>query len=251
MNLIRREMEDYRVMLRNIPSLVVSLFFISVILMNLLANKELFNTPYLALDCGFCLSWVSFLCMDMICKRFGPKAAAKISILALAVNLAATLILKLLSLTPGMWGEYYSTGLTEVNDALNATIGGCWYVVLGSSTAMLASAIANSFINHMIARRLTFGGFKAFAVRSFVSTGVAQFIDNLVFATIVSVHFFGWTWMQVFFCSLTGAAMELLCEVVFSPFGYRISQQWEAEQVGEQYIRYREERIKGCVAERG
>lgn len=251
MNLIRREMEDYRVMLRNIPSLVVSLFFISVILMNLLANKELFNTHCLALDCGFCLSWVSFLCMDMICKRFGPKAAAKISILALAVNLAATLILKLLSLTPGMWGEYYTTGLPEVNDALNTTIGGCWYVVLGSSTAMLASAIVNSFINHMIARRLTFGGFRAFAIRSFVSTGVAQFIDNLVFATIVSVHFFGWTWMQVFFCSLTGAAMELLCEVVFSPFGYRISQQWEEEQVGEQYIRYREERIKGCAAERG
>ena len=43
------------------------------------------------------------------------------------------------------------------------------------------------------------------------------------------------------FCSLTGAAVELLCEVIFSPFGYRISQQWEEEQVGEQYIRYRED----------
>ena len=100
MNLIRREMEDYRILLRNIPSLVISLFIVSVILMNLLANKELFSVRYLALDCGFALSWISFLCMDMICKRFGAKAAAKISILALFINLCVVLVFKLLSMTP-------------------------------------------------------------------------------------------------------------------------------------------------------
>ena len=240
MDLIRREMEDYRILLRNIPSLVISLFIVSVIMMNLLANKELFSVKYLALDCGFALSWVSFLCMDMICKRFGAKAAAKISILAMAVNLAACGIFKLLSLSPGMWGEYYSTGMTEVNDALNATIGGSWFVVLGSSTAMVCAAITNSLINHSIARRLKTSGYGAFALRSFVSTGIAQFVDNLVFATIVSLHFFGWTWTQVLFCSITGAVMELLCEVVFSPMGYRVSCNWEKEHVGEQYIRFRD-----------
>ena len=239
MNLIRREMEDYRILLRNIPSLVISLFIVSVILMNLLANKELFSVRYLALDCGFALSWISFLCMDMICKRFGAKAAAKISILAMFINLCVVLVFKLMSLTPGMWGEYYSTGMTEVNDALNTTFGGSWYVVLGSSTAMVCAAICNSLINHGIARRLKTSGFGAFALRSFVSTGIAQFVDNFVFATIVSLHFFGWTWTQVICCSITGAVMELLCEVVFSPMGYRVSENWEREQVGEQYIQYR------------
>ena len=238
MNFIRRELDDYRILLRNVPSLVISLFIVSVIMMNLLANKELFTTEWLALDCGFPLSWISFLCMDMICKRFGGKAAAKISILALGINLCACLIFKLLSLTPGMWGEYYSTGMMEVNDALNATFGGSWYVVLGSSTAMLISAITNSIINHTIAKHLTYGGYKAFAVRSFVSTGIAQFVDNVVFALIVSYHFFGWTAKQVFFCSLTGAMMELLCEVVFSPIGYQVSREWEAENVGEKYLEY-------------
>ena len=133
MNLIRKEMDDYRILLRNVPSLVITMFVVSVIMMNLLANKELLSVKYFALDCGFVLSWISFLCMDMICKRFGPKAAAKISILALAVNLFATLIFKLMSMTPGMWGEYYSTGMIEVNDGLNATFGGSWYVVLGST----------------------------------------------------------------------------------------------------------------------
>ena len=95
MQLIKREIEDYRILLRNIPSLVLALFIVSVIMMNLMANKELFSVKYLALDCGFALSWISFLCMDMICKRFGGKAAAKISILAMAVNLAACGVFKL------------------------------------------------------------------------------------------------------------------------------------------------------------
>ena len=238
MHLIRRELEDYRILLRNVPSLIISLFIVSVIMMNLLANKELFSVKYLALDCGFCLSWISFLCMDMICKRFGPKAAAKISILALGINLCACLIFKLLSLTPGMWGEYYSTGMTEVNEALNTTFGGSWYVVVGSSLAMLASAVTNSVINQFVANRLKCGGFKAFAMRSFISTGIAQFVDNMVFALLVSYHFFGWTAAQVFFCSLTGAAAELICEIIFSPFGYKVSQEWEREDVGAQYLRY-------------
>ena len=248
MQLIRKELDDYRVLLRSVPSLVVTLFVVSVIMMNLLANKELLSVKYFALDCGFVLSWISFLCMDMICKRFGPKAAAKISVLALVINLFATLIFKIMSMTPGMWGEYYSTGMTEVNDGLNATFGGSWYVVLGSSIAMLAAAVCNSVINQAVARRLRYGGYRAFAMRSFVSTGIAQFVDNLTFALIVSYHFFGWSAAQVLVCSLTGAFAELLCEVIFSPVGYRVSRQWEAEHVGQQYLDYTERMGRAAAA---
>lgn len=236
MNFIKREIEDYKKLLRSIPSLVVALFFISVIVMNLLANKELFSTPYLALDCGFTVSWISFLCMDMICKHFGGRQATKISILALFVNLCVCLLFKLMSMTPGMWGEYYSTESMDVNNALNATFGGSWYVVLGSSTAMLVSAIVNSLINMFIGRRLKKDTFGAFALRSFVSTGIAQFVDNLVFATMVSYVFFGWNLTQVLTCSLTGALAELLFEIVLSPIGYKVTRQWKAEQVGAEYI---------------
>lgn len=241
MNLLKREVEDYRILLRNIPSLVLALFVVSVIMMNLLANKELLSVKYLALDCGFALSWISFLCMDMLCKRFGGKAAAKVAILAMAINAAACGIFWLLSLAPGMWGEYYSTGSLQVNAALNQTIGGTWYVVLGSSIAMVCAALTNSFINHNIGKRLKTDNFKAFAFRSYASTCIGQFVDNFVFATIVSLHFFGWTWTQVIICSITGAVMELLCEVIFSPVGYRVSKDWEKEKVGEQYLNYQRE----------
>ena len=241
MNLIKRELEDYRVLLRGVPSLVVSLFIVSVIMMNLLANKEFVSLKYFALDCGFLLSWVSFLCMDMICKRFGGKAAAKISILAMFVNLCACLIFKLASLSPGKWGEFYSTGMEEVNNGLNATFGGAWYVVVGSSVAIVLAALTNSAINMAVAKRVKEDGYGSFAARSFISTFIAQFVDNLTFAIIVSYHFFGWTAAQVLVCSLTGAVAELLCEVVFSPVGYKVSNDWKKDDVGAQYLEYAKE----------
>ena len=209
--MIKKVMEDYKVLLRSIPAATVSLFFVSVIMMNLLANKELISLPYLALDCGFVVSWVSFLCQDMICKRFGAKASIKISILALLVNLAVSLCFWACSLTPGMWGAYYDTGMIEVNTALNATIGGTWYVVLGSSLAMLVSAVVNSTLNQSLGRMVKKNNFASFAFRSYVSTGVLM-------------------------CSLTGAIAELLCEVFLSPVGYKVVRGWERDNVGSEYL---------------
>ena len=246
--MFKKVWEDYKVLLRSIPASTVTLFIVSVIMMNLLANKELISLPWLALDCGFAVSWVSFLCMDMVCKRFGARASIMVSVMALGVNLAVSLVFWLLTLTPGMWGAYYDTGLFEVNDALNATIGGTWYVVLGSSCAMLTSSVVNSLLNQAIGRLEHKNTFGAFALRSYVSTGIAQFVDNLVFAVIVSHTFFGWTWLQVLTCSLTGAAAELFCEVFLSPVGYRVVRGWERENVGELYLQYRADEVAGAEA---
>ena len=242
MKFIKKQLTEYKVLMRSIPALVVCLFILSVVCMNLLANKELFSTKYLALDCGFTLSWISFLCMDIICKRYGPRAANKISLLALSINLLICMIFNLLSMTPGNWGEFYSVtdgSIGEiVNNALNTTIGGTWYVVLGSSIAMLVASLTNSSLNWMIGKTFSKTTYKDFAIRSFVSTTAAQFVDNLVFATLVSKIFFGWNWTQVILCSLTGAFFELLCEVVFSPIGFKISKKWEEEKVGQTYLDY-------------
>ena len=47
--------------------------------MNLLANKTLVQTEWIALDGGILISWLSFMCMDIITKHFGPKASNKIA----------------------------------------------------------------------------------------------------------------------------------------------------------------------------
>lgn len=232
-------LRDTKLLLRNIPSSTVVFFVISTIIMNLLANKELVALPWLALDCGVSVSWVSFLCQDMVCKRFGARASIQLSIFALLVNLAVCGLFWLMSLTPGMWGAYYNTGDIAVNDALNATIGGTWYVVAGSSVAMLASAITNSLINEGLGRIFQGGSFGTFAARSYISTLIGQFVDNFVFALVVSHVFFGWSWPQVFACSITGALVELACEVFLSPVGYKMVQNWERDGVGADYLESR------------
>jgi len=180
---------------------------------------------WLALDCGILFSWLTFLCMDILTQGFGPKAATALSVAALGMNLFMALVFFIASRIPGVWGESFVEGSEEIlNTALNNTFGGTWFIILGSSVAFLVSAAINNFLNYGIGTKLEENrGFGGFAVRAYVSTFVAQFADNLVFALLVSKVFFGWSLLQCFTCALTGAVLELLFEVFFSPLGYRLS----------------------------
>lgn len=241
---VSREANDFKILLRNIPSLTVSIFILSVVCANLMANKELVSFKYVALDCGFAFSWIMFLCMDIICKRWGAKAAIKISLVALAANLFICVSFALLAKTPGKWGEFYASENQLVNDALNATFSGSWYVVLGSSVAFVSSSVVNALLNCAIGNHFKPDGFFSFAFRSYISTAIAQLVDNFIFATIVSKVFFGWTWVQVFVCSAIGAGFELLGEIFFSGLGYKVVRQWEKEKVGQEYIEYKKANAK-------
>lgn len=224
-------------LLRSVPSATMVLFCVSVVLMNLLANKEIYTgVSWLALDCGLLLSWVSFLCMDIMTKRFGPKAAVKLSLFAIAVNLCVCGMLKVVSLVPGNWAAFYTFENGIVNEVINETIGGTWYVLLGSTVAMIVASVVNAVLNHAVGAMFKKDTFTAYAVRSYVSTMFAQFVDNLVFSLMVSHVFFGWSLIQCIACSVTGCLVELLCEIIFSPIGYRVCRQWERERVGAGYV---------------
>ena len=223
---MRKAMSEFRDLMRSVPPLVVSLLFLSIVGMNLLANKSI-NTgvDWLALDCGILFSWLTFLCMDILTQGYGPRAATMMSVAALGMNLLMALIFFIASRIPGVWGESFVEGSEEIlNTALNNTFGGTWFIILGSSIAFLVSAVINNFLNDGIGRRIGRDrGFGGFAVRAYVSTFIAQFADNLVFALLVSKVFFGWSLLQCFTCALTGALLELLFEVFFSPMGYRLT----------------------------
>lgn len=236
---ISEEVENYRILMRNVPPMVMMFLVASVILMNLLANKELLNISWLALDCGFLVSWISFLCMDMLTKRFGAKAAIELSLTSVGINLLISLILALCSKIGNNWGAYYTYESQIANDALNDTFGGTWYVIAGSMLAFVVASIVNAIVNEGIGNRLKSNSFISFAARSYISTMIGQFVDNFVFATVVSKVFFGWTWQQVFFCSIAGALAELISEVVFSPVGFKVCKKWEKHNVGEGYLNYR------------
>ena len=215
---------EFQLLLKSVPPLILSLFILAVFAMNLLANKSI-NTgvDWLALDCGIVVSWIAFLCMDVLTKRFGPKAATQISLLAIAINLIACLLLFAVSKIGGTWAQYFELGEQDViNEALDNTVGGTWYVVIGSAVAFVVSAVVNNFSNFFVGKAFKKNpdGFGAYACRTYVSTAIAQFVDNLVFALLVSHFFFGWTIVQCLTCAATGMVVELLCEVIFSPLGF-------------------------------
>jgi uncharacterized PurR-regulated membrane protein YhhQ (DUF165 family) len=212
-------------LLDNIPPIILSLLVLSVVGMNLLANKSIdTGVSWLALDCGILFSWLTFLCMDVTTHCFGPKAATLLSFVAVGLNLMMAGIFFIASKIPGVWGESFVPGSEAVlNQALNNTFGGTWFIILGSSIAFVVSAVVNNFLNWRIGQRVGDRGFETFALRSYVSTFTAQFVDNITFALIVSRTFFGWTMVQCITCAITGAVLELVFEVVFSPMGYRIS----------------------------
>jgi uncharacterized integral membrane protein (TIGR00697 family) len=233
-----REREKTSILLRSIPATVMTLFVVSVICMNLLANKTLLQLEWIALDGGILISWLSFMCMDIITKHFGPGASNRISVLAAAINLLTCLIFFIASAIPSNAGNY---------DAFDGIFGGTWFILLGSTVAFLSSAVINNMLNFMIG-----GVFKknphgklAYAMQTYVSTFIGQFLDNFIFSVIVFVGFapifwdgFHWTVLQCAMCALTGAVAELVMEIVFSPIGYRITKKWRENAVGKKYLDY-------------
>ena len=232
---LKRFLSDMSLLLRSIPSPVVTLFVLSVVLMNLLANKTIYQKGFFAVDGGIVVSWLSFMCMDIITKHYGPRAATRVSVFALAVNLLAVAIFAIVSLIP-----------TETDySAFNGIFGGSWFIVLSSSLAFIASALVNNSLNAAVGRwfRANPDGRAAYYTRSYVSTFIGQFIDNMVFASLVFMLFapiywdgFCWTLPQCVTCSLIGAFLELFMEVLFSPIGYRVTRRWRSQGVGSAYL---------------
>lgn len=242
MQRLKKTIEDTRILMSCIPAWVFTLFVTSTMVMNLLANKSIsLPFPWLALDCGIFVSWVSFFSMDIITKHFGAKASITVSIVAILVNVLFILIYALASSINGVWGEANDPAFAEqINGALDRTFKGTWYVILGSFTAYIVSAVVNSEINSYIGKITKMQGVKEYALRSCVSTMAGQFVDNLTFALIVSYNFFGWTLVQCITCSLTGAIVELIFEAIFTSTGYKIVKRWEENGVGREYLKIRE-----------
>lgn len=236
---IRRECTDIKILLRSIPATVVTLFVVSVICMNLLANKTLLQLPWIALDGGILISWLSFMCMDVITKHFGPGASNRISVLACGINLLTCAIFFIAAAVPSNAGDY---------SAFDGIFGGTWFILLGSTVAFLASALLNNTLNWLIGqclRKHPDGRF-AYAMRAYVSTFIGQFFDNFLFSIIVFAIFapifwdgFFWTPLQCAMCALTGAVAELIMEIIFSPIGYRMVKRWKDHNVGRAYLEHK------------
>lgn len=221
-----REVQETKVLFRCIPIVPVIIFIVSVIAMNLMASKLIVNTSWLSLDAGIVVSWISFLTMDMLVKRFGPRAAIKVNLLAVFVNIIVMLLFTAAAFIPGDWAlNDYSTGIN-------------WWIIGASTAAFIVSGVVNSILAWAIRKmfKKNQNGVACYITSSYISTMVGQFVDNLVFAFIFTFWFGGLTVLAMFMFAVTGAVVELICEIIFSPIGYRVSENWRKQDIGKEYI---------------
>ena len=228
----QRELQLFSTLVRSVPTLVIVLFSCSVILMNLLSSFTVVNLPYFAITGGIFISWAAFLFMDIISKHFGPKAANRISWIALSANLVAV-------------GIFFLISQIGTVPALDMILHGQWSVLLASTTAFILSSLANNFFNYIIGRSFKKNpdGKMAYVCRSYVSTFLGQYIDNFVFTALAFIILpmipgalqVYWTWTQVAVCAATCALVELGMEMVFSPIGYHVTKRWREKEIGREY----------------
>lgn len=237
------DIKDWKMLLRSVPSLLPTIFIVSVVIMNLMAGKTIImtNPSWLGVTGGLVLSWVPFLCMDILNKTYGAKAATKLNILALGINLVCVGIFQVISMVQ-------IGGDKEIYAAFNATFKQTWQILVASSIAFLASGVVNNIINAAVGKLFQSNpdSKKAYITRTYVSTAIGQFVDNFIFTGLAFLVFFkvsigtslGWTIWTVLGTATFGAVCELLMEVIFSPIGYKVCEKWRKEGVGKEYFEY-------------
>ena len=228
---IKKEWLELKELISKINPLIMTLFVLSVVLMNLLASKSIDlswvpgnngSYPWLALDCGLFVSWLAFFSMDNIVRRFGPKASTKMTIVAVFINLVVCGVFLFAGTVNGEWGASYEyTG--QINEALDSTISGTWYILLGSTIAFITSAVVHGLTSYTVGKLFKDKeSLKAYAICGSAATSLGQFVDNFLFAFIVSRVFFGWNILQCIMCSVSGMVVEFLLSFVFVPLGHKL-----------------------------
>lgn len=232
---MKKIIEEYKVLLRSVPAFITSFFILATVLMNLSASKIVYNAFNVAVTGGVLLSWVPFLCMDSVTKRFGARAAILLNILSALGNLFAVVFLAVVAAIPTPGSDY---------TAFNSTFGCVWFIALSSTIAFVVSGIVNSLLNAAIGKlfKKNPDGKLAFFTRAYISTFIGQALDNFIFMAGVYYIFAPIYWnmsLPVLTCvgtAIVGGLLELLVEVVFSPIGYVASKRWAEEGVGQEYV---------------
>ena len=93
-------LQDYKLLLNNVPALVTSFFILCTCLMNIMAGKIIFSFGNVNLTGGFLLSAIPFLCMDVVVRRFNARAGIMLNILSALGNLFAVAMLAIVAAIP-------------------------------------------------------------------------------------------------------------------------------------------------------
>jgi len=211
--------------IRSIPSVMLAIFCVTIVLMNVLANKTIFQNDYIAIDGGILVTWIVVIIMDLVASVKGPKITIKMSVFGTIISLICSLIFYLVSIIPA--GENFKS-FSEV-------LGGTWFIIISGAIAFICSSSLNAFLNWLIGKsfKRNPSGKIAFAMRCQISTLISQILDNFVFNALTFMVFapifwngFHWTPVQCICCALVYGAIELFIELCIFPIIFRIYKKW-------------------------
>ncbi len=251
---LKKDFNETRVLFRNLPVMPFAILCAALIAMNFLANKGIITNPEVAkwfsADSGIIVSWIAFLAGDMLVKRFGAKAAIKVNIAAIGVQIVAVLLLTIGAMLPGTadFGIGYSLGLDGSVDTLAFNTifkAGVWPMIGGTLAFCLATVVDSIMSKFILTRFRNRTTFKSYAVASYVSTAVGQFLDNMFFALFFSIwqgwFAFGGNDLSNVLTSLItfsafGMVAELIGQAILSPIGFKMTRHWSKLGIGNEYI---------------
>lgn len=236
LNWFQNDWKETKVLFKCLPAFPFAILCASLIAMNFLANKGIVPEPYsnfIQLDAGIIVSWVAFLAGDMLVKRFGAKAAIKVNVAAIGVQLFAIILLTIGSLIPWSYVEPGSTFEADFDGIFKLSL---WPLAAGTAAFVIATVIDSLFSKYILTRFKDRTSFKAYAVASYASTAVGQFLDNFLFALFFSLWQPWFDASAIWLFSAAGAVIELIGQAIFSPVGYKIARGWADKGVGKEYV---------------
>lgn len=247
----KKEWAETKLLFKELPAVVMCLYTLVAVSMNVLASTQLVSLTtesgvnWFALDAGIFVSWVMFMLGDMIVKRFGAKAAIKVAIFGMVVNLifcgvitGIAAIMEATGSSLAYLGDYVLHGFSLNAENFDGGIATAWHIILGSALAFIVSATVNALVHRTIKAvfKKNPDGLGAHIASAWGSTAIGQFVDNLIFAFAVSIWIFGWQPLAAVMCAVTGMVVELLCQAIFTPVGYRIAESWRKSGIGSSYL---------------
>lgn len=155
--------------------IITGLYWVGSVIINLLATKTFGAENLISITTGgTIISWLVFMCMDIVTEVWGKKRAIKTFIASAIINLLFTALCWVCIAIPG--------NNPFIDDAYATVLGTGWRIAVASIIAFLAGNYLNTLIMHVMKVRSkdsnnSFG----FAIRAILSTLVGQFIDNFLF----------------------------------------------------------------------
>lgn len=206
---------------KTIPLAIVILFVLTIISMNILANKTIYQNFYIAIDGGIIITWLAVFLSDLTTTTRGPKATISMSIFGTVINLVFCGILSLIGLIPDVGNSEF----------FKQVFNGTSFIIISGAIAFILSSTMNATLNYGIGQlfKRNPNGKLAIALRCNVSTLISQIFDNFVFNVLAYILFaplfwdgFSWTLLQCFTCALLYGAIEVVIEFVLFPLFYRL-----------------------------